>query len=66
MHVLELCFKLSVFSWSMNPVIGRLRDVELALHELNVKIVQRRVVVALVKVLIISWDVDQLIRDFKD
>ena len=66
MHVLELCFKLSVFSWSMNPFIGRLRDVELALHELNVKIVQRRVVVALVKVLIIPWDVDQLIRDFKD
>jgi hypothetical protein len=50
----------------MNPFIGRLRDVELALHELNVKIVQRRVVVALVKVLIIPWDVDQLIRDFKD
>ena len=66
MHVLELCFKLSVFSWSMNPFIGRLRDVELALHELNVKIVQRRVVVALVKVLIIPWDVDQLIRDFKN
>ena len=54
MHVLELCFKLSVFSWSMDPVIGRLSDVELALHELNVNIVQRRVVVALVKVLIIS------------
>ena len=66
MHVLELCFKLSVFSWSMNPFIGRLRDVELALHELNVKIVQRRVVVSLVKVLIIPWDVDQLIRDFKN
>lgn len=66
MHVFELCFKLSVFSWSLNPVTGRLSDVELALHELNVKIVQRRVVVALVKVLIISWDVNQLIRNFKD
>jgi len=50
----------------MDPVKGRLSDVELALHKLNVNIVQRRVVVALVKVLIISWDVDQLIRDFKD
>jgi hypothetical protein len=50
----------------MNPVIGRLSDVELALHELNFKIVQRRVVVSLVKVLIIPWDVDQLIRDFKN